>query len=51
MSYEFSYIYLKVLFFTGLLRRPKRVQESEEFHYTEKDLPHIINPLEAKLGM
>ncbi|KAJ8311108.1 hypothetical protein KUTeg_011340 [Tegillarca granosa] len=40
----------QVLFFTGLLRRPKKVPDLEEFHYTEKDLPHVINPLEAKLG-
>ncbi|XP_045189708.2 GPI transamidase component PIG-S-like [Mercenaria mercenaria] len=38
----------QVLFFTKLQTKPKK--ENNEFFFTSKDLPHMINPLEAKLG-
>lgn len=40
----------QVLYFTGLLRRPKEDKQTGEFHYDIEDLPHTINPLEVKLG-
>ncbi|XP_033756605.1 GPI transamidase component PIG-S-like [Pecten maximus] len=40
----------QVLYFTGFLKRMKRDSKKEAFLYTAKDLPHVINPLEAKLG-
>ncbi|KAH3789016.1 GPI transamidase component PIG-S-like isoform X2 [Dreissena polymorpha] len=38
----------QVLFFTKLHTKPKK--ENNEFYFTPDDLPHMINPLEAKLG-
>ncbi|XP_060076892.1 GPI transamidase component PIG-S-like [Ylistrum balloti] len=40
----------QVLYFTGFLKRMKRDSKKQAFLYTDKDLPHVINPLEAKLG-
>lgn len=40
----------QVLYFTGFLRKLKKDKKREAFLYTAKDLPHVINPLEAKLG-
>ncbi|KAK3095640.1 hypothetical protein FSP39_017048 [Pinctada imbricata] len=40
----------QVIYFTGLYKRPKKDSKLGEFYYTEKDLPLLINPLEAKLG-
>lgn len=40
----------QVLYFTGFLKRMKRDNKKEAFLYTDQDLPHVINPLEAKLG-
>ena len=30
--------------------RPKKDSKTGEFFYTEQDLPHMITPLESKLG-
>ncbi|XP_060573029.1 GPI transamidase component PIG-S-like [Ruditapes philippinarum] len=38
----------QVLYFTKLQTKPKK--ENKEYIFTSKDLPHMINPLEAKLG-
>ncbi|XP_061171873.1 GPI transamidase component PIG-S-like [Saccostrea echinata] len=40
----------QMIFFTGLRRKPKKDSEGSGYYYEEKDLPHTINPLEAKLG-
>ncbi|XP_062591394.1 GPI transamidase component PIG-S-like [Saccostrea cucullata] len=40
----------QMIFFTGLRRKPKKGSEDSGYYYEEKDLPHTINPLEAKLG-
>ncbi|XP_041368806.1 GPI transamidase component PIG-S-like isoform X2 [Gigantopelta aegis] len=40
----------QVLFFTGLVVRPQKDAKTGEFFYTEQDLPHMITPLESKLG-
>lgn len=43
----------QVLYFTKLLTKPKRDWQGEkpdEFYFTKTELPHMINPLEAKLG-
>lgn len=38
----------QVLYFIGIGRKPK--QGDGFYYYQEQDLPHIINPLESKLG-
>ncbi|XP_048746599.2 GPI transamidase component PIG-S-like [Ostrea edulis] len=40
----------QMIFFTGLRRKPKKDSKSQGYYYEEVDLPHTINPLEAKLG-
>ncbi|CAG2234101.1 GPI transamidase component PIG-S-like [Mytilus edulis] len=40
----------QVMYYTGLLRRPKSDEKKGEFYYDMEDLPHTINPLEVKLG-
>jgi hypothetical protein len=40
-----------VLHYFGLVMSPKKDGSRESYFYTEQDLPHMINPLEAKLGM
>ncbi|OWF35994.1 GPI transamidase component PIG-S-like [Mizuhopecten yessoensis] len=40
----------QVLYFTGFLKRMRRDDGKQAYLYTDKDLPHVINPLEAKLG-
>ena len=40
----------QVLHFVGLLTLPKQDSADKSYYYTEQDLPHMINPLEAKLG-
>ncbi|XP_071090185.1 GPI transamidase component PIG-S-like [Haliotis cracherodii] len=40
----------QVLYFTGLVRRPQRNTVTGDSFYTEQDLPHLITPLESKLG-
>jgi hypothetical protein len=39
-----------MIFFTGLRRKPKKDSKSSSYYYEEIDLPHTINPLEARLG-
>lgn len=44
----------QVLYFTKLLTKPKRDwqkhDDEDEYYFTKTELPHMINPLEAKLG-
>ncbi|KAL8570340.1 hypothetical protein ACOMHN_035758 [Nucella lapillus] len=40
----------QVLHFVGLVATPRKDSADNTFFYTEHDLPHLINPLEAKLG-
>ena len=40
--------WFQVLYFIGIGRKPK--QGDGFYYYQEQDLPHIINPLESKLG-
>ena len=45
MSLIFLY---QVLYFVSLGGKPKKGENY--FYYEERDLPHVINPLESKLG-
>nr|KAG5714377.1 hypothetical protein BaRGS_018594 [Batillaria attramentaria] len=40
----------QVLHFVGLVTAPKKHSSGGSYYYTEQDLPHLINPLESKLG-
>ncbi|KAK3602026.1 hypothetical protein CHS0354_013067, partial [Potamilus streckersoni] len=40
----------QVLYFTGLMTKPKTDTQKKEYYYTTKELPLIINPIEANLG-
>ena len=49
LCYHGNIMIFQVLYFTQLQTKPKK--ENKENFFTSKDLPHMINPLEAKLGM
>lgn len=40
----------QVLYYFGLVVSPHKASTGSTYYYNEQDLPHIINPLEAKLG-
>ncbi|KAL3865297.1 hypothetical protein ACJMK2_006904 [Sinanodonta woodiana] len=40
----------QVLYFTQMMTKPKTDKEKNEHYYTTKELPLIINPIEANLG-
>lgn len=42
------FLLLQVLYFSGLVIRPQ--SKNGEYHFRPEDLPHMINPLETKLG-
>ncbi|XP_064613350.1 GPI transamidase component PIG-S-like [Liolophura sinensis] len=49
-KYARLHINSQVLYYTGLVRQPRRDKGNNCYYYTAADLPHIINPLETKLG-
>ena len=49
-KFEIVSCFPQVLHFVGLVASPKQDSTGDSYFYTEQDLPHMINPLEAKLG-